>query len=492
MLPRRGGSTVDSMLAVFRRLVACAALLALGACGGAGASRPNVLFISIDSLRADHLASYGYDRVTSPNLDRLADEGVLFETVVAESSWTLPTHASMFTGLTSRVHGVDRNARRLAPDAQTLGTIFQRAGYRTRGVFSGPYLHTTFGFGGGFAPGDWSGVEEQSPLDAMSPEEAGAQRRETLKDAHGLSHQSITSPAVTAQAESFLAGVGEEPFFLFLHYFDVHFDYIPPEEYWRRFDPDYAGDHSPERFLENPDIRPDMPAEELAHVLARYDGEILWVDEHIGRVLAALEEHGLGEDTLVMVTSDHGDEFFEHGRTGHRHTLYDEVLLVPLIARHPGRTATRHRVSGVVRHIDLLPTLLDWVGLPVPESAMGTSLAGALRGEPLGADLAALSRLHKPSTRESFTTLRHSDWKWLERTQGGAAPERQVFDLSVDPAERVPRREDPRVETGALQLQALEVLEQQRAGNLDGQEIEVPADIEAELRALGYLGDEEE
>ena len=476
---------------MMRRLSLLLLALVGGACGGS--ERPvNVLLISIDSLRADHLASYGYERQTSPRLDRLAAEGVLFETVVAESSWTLPTHASIFTGLTSGAHGVDRDNRRLAEETETLGSLFREAGYRTRGIYSAPYLHPTFGFGGGFAEGDWTGVGGSDPLDTLDEDADRRERRLSIKEAHGQSHRSVTSPEVTEQAESFLAEVGEEPFFLFLHYFDVHFDYVPPAKYWRKFDPDYRGGFQSEPFLGNPAIHPDMPAEHLRHVLARYDGEILWVDEHIGRVLDALEARGLADDTLVVVTSDHGDEFFEHGATGHRHTLYDEVLLVPLIARQPGRTASGHRVSEVVRHIDILPTVLDWAGLDAPASVMGVSLAPALRGEGDPPEVSGLSRLYKNRNEEVFSALRGRDWKLLRRQAPDGESLSLIFDLERDPGELEPMPEPSAPELSSRarrELEAIEALEALVADALERgeQEIEVPAEIEAELRALGYV-----
>ena len=184
----------------------------------------NVILISIDSLRADHLRSYGYRRKTSPTLDRLAGEGARFETAIAESSWTLPTHVSMLTGLAANVHGVQHDSMQLDPLRSTLAELLGEQGYRTGGIYSGPYLHPIFGFSQGFE--EYEGVIGETAFDEENFELdfSKLETRAKVVRAHRKSHRSITSPSVTDKAIDFLSKSPDRRFFLFLHYFDVHYD----------------------------------------------------------------------------------------------------------------------------------------------------------------------------------------------------------------------------------------------------------------------------
>ena len=273
-----------------------------------GVARPNVVLISIDSLRADHLGTYGYERETSPNIDALAAEGVVFENTVSSSTWTLPAHMSMLSSLNSRVHGVINDRKKLTDAATLVSEVFQRNGWRTAAVVAAPYLNHQFGFAQGFDVYD----------------------DETLFFANNsASHVGRTSLKTHQRALELLDDSGTEPFFLFLHYWDVHYDYIPPYPFQLMFDPDYEGDISSRRFERSAVINPDMDRLDLEHVVALYDGEIALVDMFLGRLFQQLKRRGLWDETMVIVTADHGDEFFEHGNKGHRKSLYRETLQIP-------------------------------------------------------------------------------------------------------------------------------------------------------------------
>jgi arylsulfatase A-like enzyme len=451
----------------------------------------SVVFISIDSLRADHLRSYGYGFETTPTLDRLASEGALFETVVAESTWTLPTHATMLTGLSSLVHGVDRFAgARLAEGLETLAERFQKAGYATRGIYSGPYLHPIFGFGRGFE--EYEGVIGETALDGefdLTGPDAG---REIMR-ANSRAHRMVTSPEISKRAVEFLEQPRDRPFFLFLHYFDVHYDYVPPEDFWRRFDPDYQGSLRAENYRRNDAIHRDMDPRELRHVLARYDGEILFTDSHIGQVIDALERKGLKDDTLVVVTSDHGEEFFEHGNKGHGQTLLDETLLVPLIVRLPGRIPPGLRIKQQVRHLDVAPTLLSLSGLAaeLPGQDLEEALTRGGKVPPLG----AVSVLRRSGDWLSF---RENGFKYLvHRTRSGESE--ILYDLTRDPREREPRQADSSSGLSAETIQRLrkELDREERIAKAlreemvaPGAGVDLPEDVLERLRALGYTSEQ--
>ncbi len=472
-----------------RAVVVAAALLAtlLVACGRPKGP-PNVILISVDTLRADHLRCYGYDRETSPALDRLAREGALFENVFARSSWTLPTHASLLTGLTANVHRVQFDASRIHPEHPFLPDLFRAAGYRTRGVISGPYLDPIFGFGRGYAPGDYERVVFTGYEGAADFHDPRLGRTVPLADQQ--SHRSVTSPTVADRAIDFLRKSRGERFFLFLHFFDAHSDYIPPEAIWRKFDPDYDGRMTGDGFWFNTAFRPGMARADFDHIVALYDGEIFFTDSHVGRVLDALDRLDLTADTIVVVTSDHGEEFLEHGGKTHRATLYDEVLHVPLIIRQPGRIVRGLRIAAQTRHIDVLPTVLELAGLPVPPTAMGRrDLAPVLLGERSQdtlASLPAVARLFWPERSRQWVSVRTPELKYILR--GGRSEE--LYDLRADPGEQHPIDDPGALERMRSELQRIDVRSEEFRSKLPApsrNDFQIPASIRGELEALGYI-----
>jgi arylsulfatase A-like enzyme len=382
-----------------RALLACAAgatALLAGCPGGsdappprADATWPNVVLVSIDTLRPDHLGCYGYSRATSPRIDALAAEGALFENVISSTSWTLPAHAALFTGLGDSAHGCYDTDRALDDSRTTLAERLKAMGYATAGFFSGPYLHPVFGLAQGFdSYVDCTSYAELSMRTAAS---TGTVEDNTIENE---SHRDITSPRLTEAVRRWLQSHHEErPFFLFAHMWDVHFDYIPPAPYDTMFDPDYTGDVTCDDFYFNEKINPKMSPRDLEHVVALYDGEIAWTDMHLGKILDEIDALGLRESTILIIVSDHGTEFFEHGGKIHRRTLFDEVIRIPLIVRAPGRVPPGTRVAEQVRLIDVAPTILDFLGVARPRDVMGQSLAPLVGGRPLAEDNLAISEL---------------------------------------------------------------------------------------------------
>lgn len=350
--------------------------------------RPNIILIVVDSLRADHLGCYGYARDTSPNIDRLAREGTLFTTAIAPTSWTLPSITSILTSLEISTHGVGTHKTRLGDSVQTLAQALKQDGYATAGFISGTYLHPIYGFDRGF--------DVYENLIANPFEAADKEQRVTSAVLSGIkeSLDDITSPAITERVTKWLDGNRKKPFFLFIHYWDVHYDYIPPPPYDTMFDPDYAGTIDARNFFFNEAINPDMSQEDLTHIIALYDGEIRFTDEHIGKLLDTLEQKGLDKNTLIVVTADHGDEFFEHGRKGHQQTLYDEVLNVPLIFTWDGRIPANKKVTSIVGIIDIMPTILDLAGIGTAPEMMGQSLRSGLLGDGSGSTRQILGELY--------------------------------------------------------------------------------------------------
>ncbi len=393
----------------------------------ADGSRPNVVLISIDTLRRDHLGCYGYPRATSPRIDQLATEGAVFENMVSSSSWTLPAHAAMFTGLADTVHGALEITSRLPDDRVTLAERLKELGYTTVGFFSGPPLYPAYGLGQGFdAYVDCTSYPELSAQSAV----AGVTRGGPL---HHAARKDITGPRVVERVQAWLSGDTSRPFFMFIHLWDVHPDFVPPPPYDRMFDPDYAGTETGEDFLFSPTVNPAMPKRELEHIIALYDGEIAWTDAHVGKILDDLDARKLRDSTIVMLLSDHGEEFLEHGSKGHRHTLFDELIRIPLIVRYPGYIAAGQRYGEQARMIDVVSTLLALVNAPPPADVMGQSLAPLFVGGKLAGDTLAISELF--SYGHQLRAFRRPERKLIRDEQAGRLG---VVDLRADPGEHKP------------------------------------------------------
>lgn len=466
--------------------VTCACL-PLGACAEEEPPpRPSVVLISIDTLRPDHLGCYGYRRNTSPNIDALAERGAVFEQHISSAPWTLPAHAAMFTSVPDSVHGVvDPIGLRLAEEFETLPESFQRAGYRTAGFFAGPYLHPSFGLGQGFDT-------YEDCVDVVGEAELDERGEWSMRDpVLRASHHGITNDKVYARWKAFhedaKSRARERPFFAFVHLWDVHFDFAPPAPYDTLFDPDYDGPFTGRDFFHDPRINAAMPKRDQDHIVALYDGEIRWTDAIVGKIKADLEAAGQLVDTLVVITSDHGTELFDHGGKGHRTTLYDEQLRIPLVLHYP-RKVIPGRYPGQTRMIDLGPTLRELVGLPPVATTMGTSLAEVALGHyDLLEDRPAVSELM--SVGRSLRSVRTPNQKVVVDLSSMRA---SWFDLLLDPGEREPRpfgadRASKRVVD--RYDDAVESIDRGiRARPAGPSEAEPPESIRRSLSANGYVG----
>ena len=388
--------------------------------------RPNVLLITIDTLRADHLSSYGYSRNTSPNLDALAKRGVLYENAIAQAPNTHPSTAAI---LTSRYPSdLGGNPFKYIPyPTPTLAEAFRNAGYRTAAVVSNVWLRSGMGFDQGF--------EHFDETSAMS---------EFYADGTRVAWKNASD--VTEAAIEWLEARRTGPFFLWLHYLDPHHPYEPPPEYREAFSTSYSEQSA---FLRELAAKPtgeqtneliqigqgkiQVTDAEFAAIVDQYDGEIAYTDAQVGRVLDFLQSRGLTDDTVVAVTADHGEEFRDHGGWGHSHTLHRELLHVPLIVAVPGGPSGQ-RVPSIVRLIDLAPTLLARSGLPAPSNMRGTDLAA------LGGDRAAVSMLtqrNEIAVEVGGTKLLSDVARTHPRLYALTSDEHEHVDLAASDATRV-------------------------------------------------------
>ncbi|HUU84147.1 MAG TPA: sulfatase [Phycisphaerae bacterium] len=467
--------------------------------------RPNVVLISVDTLRPDHLGCYGYRRDTSPNIDGLAAEGALFENTVSSTSWTLPAHAALFTGLVDTVHGCLDTNRPLSHTATTVAEVLRSAGYATAGFFSGPYLHPVFGLGQGFdVYVDCSSYPELNESEAAR---TGAADGAAVWRA---SHADVTGPNVYREVRSWLRSNRQTPFFLFVHLWDVHYDFVPPPPYDRMFDPDYTGSVTGRDFLMDASVNASMDRRDIEHLIALYDGEIAWTDLHVGKILADIDALGVRDCTAVVLLADHGIEFFEHGLKAHRHTLYDEVIRIPLIVRYPGRVTPGRRYATQVRMIDVAPTILDLCGLEVGSGMMGQRLTPLFAGQPLEEDNLAVAELVTNAgqltsdgrwaapdprfpIRHRLQAFRRLDHKVIVDANRGQF---QVFNLRTDPGERLAARSpaSPAAQTALGDMaRGRAWLESCRSSlSSAAPASEIPPKVREKLRSLGYINDDEQ
>lgn len=445
--------------------------------------RPDIILVSIDSLRADHTGCYGYEPDTTPTIDGLARAGARFLNTVSTTSWTLPAHAALFTGLYDSAHGLVDNGLRLADEHVTLAEILRDAGYNTAGFFGGPYLHPTFGLHQGF-------TTYLSCMTTTTDNASGETIRRQSRERNAPSHRDITGPRILERFTAWLGTADDRPMFIFLHMWDVHYDYIPPRRYIQMFDPDYRGNVDARQFALNKAIARGMPARDLQHVIALYDGEIRFTDDILGQIFAKLAEAGRLDRALVIVTSDHGEEFFEHGGKGHHRTLFEEVARVPLIIHWPRHIQPGTVISDQVRIIDIMPTVLASAGLPIPVQTQGRDLGPLLRGAEVAPEPALLELL---IDKQQVRALRTNDYKVVVDERRGRI---SFFDLRLDPGETKPAPQlTPRIEQVVTQLKT--IVQENRVwreglGRRATKPAEVSDEMMSRLRSLGYVGDEDD
>ena len=423
-------------LALLASLAALGSLAALLACDKS-APHPNLLFVSIDTLRADHLGCYGYPRKTSPNLDAFAAKSVVFDEAQSASSWTLPSLASLMTSLQQSTHRCEKDSSRLDPSYTTLAEVLRDAGYDTAFVASHLFLNAGHGLQQGFTHVDTRILQDE---------------------------MAITSPAVTDWGVRWLedkaAARDGTPWFLWLHYFDPHAPYLVHEGISDAFGTETDVD--------------------------RYDGEIAFTDGHVGRLFDTFERLGFAENTIVVVVADHGEAFGEHGKPGHGYDLHQEVVRVPLILRAPGLRPGR--VREVVPTVDVMPTLLALCGTSARNEIAGRRLFDGAQAFTGSSEAVSEVRWQ---FEQDMKSLRRGSWKYVDNRRGEKAW-RELYDHAADSGEttdlsagRADVASEMQHDLGARlgKAAALAALyERLETSDLPPGEIE-------RLKALGYAGD---
>jgi len=447
------------------------AVCLLAACSppkGGEPPRPHVVLIIIDTLRADHTSVYGYTRRTTPTLERFAARGVVFETAYAPTGTTDVSHATLFTSRYPFVHGVLRNGLELAEEERTLAELLRDNGYRTAAFVSSFPVSRRFGFAQGFDHFD----------DSFSLEKSSASHREwtgiPVPKGFDRSPRDTTDAAV-----DWLQGSPQEsrPTFLWVHYFDPHSPYQPPPEYAERFGQ-----------------RAKRPK---AKEIARYDAEIAYSDQEVGRLLDSVLGRGAERETLVIITADHGEGLWSHGALYHDRYTYEEEVRVPLIMIWEGRFPAGERSEQPAHLIDILPTIVSALGLAADGPAFqGMNLLPYIEGRrpPEPERPIFVQRPFFPEGRPEYKErgpgfgVRLGRWKFFEAPEEGR---RELYDLSVDPREK--RNLSTRMPEKVEELSAL-IADWSRDNERRSskREVTVPPDALEGLRALGYVEGEGE
>lgn len=429
---------------------------------------PNVIFVIIDTLRADHLGAYGSDLGLTPNLDAFASESYAFENAVATSSWTRPSIASMLTSRYPTALGVLDRQDTLDPTFATFPVLLRQfGGYTTLGLIGNGNVSQNFGFGAGFDVYRMSRLRRAYPGDFAIPVAEGI-TREALE---------LVDSRDT-----------RKPFLLLVLYVDPHDPYLPHSDLMGR-DPGGRFSGSRQHLQQLARARPAGP-EDFDRIRFLYAGEVKYVDRWVGELLRALRQRDLYEDAMVVITADHGEGLWSHGRRGHGDDLYQEQVHVPLMIKYPGMAPDdARRIDAPVSLVDLAPTILRTVGAPVPPSFQGSDLTPLVRGERRGD---AFDYVYSELDLEgrAFESIRKGSLKLIVERQKEAhesTTSRELYDLASDPEERHDLLADDSQVTAldaALERWNLALLATAHRN-------EAHADLDAEtvrsLRALGYL-----
>lgn len=438
-----------------------------------GKKPPNVVIYMVDTLRADHLSVYGYQKPTSPRLQEFAAQSVVFEDVVAEAPWTKPSTCTVLTGLPSLAHGAIGFADKLPHQVNTLAETFSQNGYATAGYFTNSAASPAVGLDQGF---------------------------DVAKLLLGL-----PSSEVNDEVFDWLQGLDlDRPFFLYVHTMDPHAPYTPPPVVLQQWCPQRSQGFSDDDIValsaQTVAQRPVLgtapePPPGLDELIGSYDAEVAANDAAFGELLARLREADLYDDTLILFLSDHGEELFDHQWYWHVHTLYQELLAVPWVMKLPEQEGAGTRVSGMWRHLDVAPTVLSLAGLPVPSEMVGRRFSVGLETSEsppamsyvkAGADAAIAGQFSRPfslhceSIREGRYQLILAKEQLLHRMEPI-----ELYDLSEDPQQRRNLAWDMPAKT--LHLITLLELHRSRYDRGVTPEAASAEEVEKMLRNLNYM-----
>jgi arylsulfatase A-like enzyme len=483
---------------------------ALRASGTAGETPRdmNILLVVVDALRADHLGCYGYERDVSRNVDRIAREGVIFTSAYAQAPVTKHSTATLVTSLFPSSHGVRGISDGLPEDTPVLMEEMRNLGYRTAVLSANALVSPLFGFGrgtdlafSGTMPMSQKSLQGRTAMRLSArvpgmrwvPAALAAIDRRLPRSGESLSPYEEQAEVLNAMLLSWIDAAPEARFFAYVHYMEPHMPLVAPPPFDTMFDPGYAGKVWSDFPVYKAGILPfnpgpSLPERERTNLIARYDGTIAYFDHEFGKLLNALEARGIGRNTLIVITSDHGEEFYDHRGWGHGISLFEELIRVPLIAWCPERVPGGRRIEHLVRHVDIMPTLLAAAGAhdePRYAEFEGRNLWPALtEDEELGPEVPVFSECSKGE--EAIRALRVGSEKLIHALSGGRELV-MLFDLSEDPREMNDlSAERPEVRK-ALTAWATDIQAQALNRQKTSEERTMDESTKETLRALGYI-----
>ena len=439
--------------------------------------RPNLILYLADTVRRDSLPLYGGASPLTPQLDSLARQGVVFDNAIAQSSWTRPVVASVFTGMNPRRHGVNLTHHPLEEEAVTLAEMLRSAGYRTGLFTENSHVSVIFGMDQGF------GRFFELQQGRLEPDQTHAAHG---GDTSGHPQQDAVHEQIYDWLETLPA---DQPFFLFDHHAKPHAPYLPREEFWQRHAPQVGrasrAAYESIEVIEEGKVSKSL----LADLRSLYDAGIADADGYFGALLSELKRRGLYRDSLIVYFSDHGEEFWERQELGHGKTLHAETLRVPLVMKYPDEFGAGRRVEDVVSHVDLLPTLLAVAGLPAPPGLDGRDLTPLVSGR-AAPERPAFGHLDFGLPQRSDSVV-EGRWKLIDvRPRGpvgdsARAGEVLLYDLVADPEEtrNLADRHPEVVRRLRVQLE----VERSREPAWHVGEADMDPAIVQRLKALGYV-----
>jgi signal transduction histidine kinase/arylsulfatase A-like enzyme len=414
-------------------------------------NRPNVMLVTIDSLRADHVGFAGYAKAHTPTLDRLAAQGTYFSNTIVNQPGSNPSHASILTGTYPTTHGIRSHmVDMLSDDVPTIAESFAMQGYVTAGIFSWLSFEPAYsGLDRGFQVYTDMTVNRPAYLaDSRTSTLAATYKR--LKTMLALPGAMDRQMALSEQVEEQLDGKADvttdgviewlrehqskartngQPFFLWVHYFDPHYPYTPPPPF-DEIEPDDCADcldgGMPTIRKIEAELTPDFSPAQINRLLQYYDGEIAFTDREFGRLLDTMRTIGLDQNTLLVVLGDHGESFGEHDQWLHGQSLHGAEINVPMIMRFPQRLPSGKVVDAVAQQIDVAPTILELLDMPIPEKVEGRSLVPLIFGEEAGAERYGVAELGD----RSIVSLVTREWRLLKNTRDGAV---ELYRVVEDP-----------------------------------------------------------
>jgi len=425
-------------------------LLASTGCAPPRSGKPDIFLIIIDTLRADHMSCYGYHRNTSPVLDSLAAAGTVFTRFQALAPWTLPSCASIWTGLNVRSHMAGKRdfvTYGLHPDFDNIATILKSQGYIALGFVNTNLLSRNVGFANGF--------------DHYSCPTSGHGRAgETVDEVIEWFHDNRGNPS---------------PKIVVIHLFDVHAPYDPPAGFDMRYSPEGSGGVTEWR---TDSLNGTPNPDDLDHLIDMYDGEIAWVDFQLGRLFEELRRTGIAENALIIITADHGEEFLDHGLCSHSHTLYQELLHVPLIVAGPG-IPVGIEDSIPCGQFDILPIIAGFAGVPLPERVEGVDLFSDPPSQRIIPSSGVLRGHFRTGPNEDFESTCSVMYWPLKAIVNFKTMEEALYDLRTDPGESAPMGMD------SVLMRELEYY--WSTPPLEVPPVVIDSSVEDNLRDLGYI-----